>query len=64
MDHLFGSVHGIKLLAGQTNGKLRYTTPNLGEDEWEFNCDTEVALGDRLHIKEISGNVLVVAKLI
>lgn len=54
----------IKLPAGQTNGKLRFTTPILGEDEWEFNCDTEVALGDRLHIKEISGNVLVVAKLI
>lgn len=53
----------IKLPAGQSNGKLRFSTPVLGEDEWEFSCDTEVGLGDRLHIKEISGNVLVVAKL-
>ncbi|MDG1164773.1 MAG: NfeD family protein [Porticoccaceae bacterium] len=53
----------IKLPAGETNGKLRFSTPILGEDEWEFSCDAEVALGDRLHIKEISGNILVVAKL-
>ncbi|MDG1311266.1 MAG: NfeD family protein [Porticoccaceae bacterium] len=53
----------IKLPAGETNGKLRFSTPILGEDEWEFSCDSEVALGDRLHIKEISGNILVVAKL-
>jgi inner membrane protein len=53
----------IKLPAGETNGKLRFSTPILGADEWEFSCDSEVALGDRLHIKEISGNILVVAKL-
>tara|TARA_B110000046_G_scaffold185808_1_gene229481 strand:+ start:455 stop:907 length:453 start_codon:yes stop_codon:yes gene_type:complete len=53
----------IKLPAGQSNGKLRFSTPVLGEDEWEFSCDTKVELGDRLHIKEISGNVLQVAKL-
>lgn len=53
----------IKLPAGDTRGRLRFTTPILGEDEWEFSCDSEVALGDRLYIQEISGNVLVVAKL-
>jgi membrane protein implicated in regulation of membrane protease activity len=53
----------IKLPAGQSNGKLRFSTPVLGQDEWEFNCDTQVKLGDRLHIKEISGSVLVVTKL-
>ncbi len=53
----------IKLPAGQTNGKLRFSTPVLGEDEWAFSCDAEVQLGDRLHIKEICGDVLVVAKL-
>lgn len=53
----------IKLPAGDTKGKLRFSTPILGEDEWEFICEAEVDLGDRLHIQEISGNVLVVAKL-
>ena len=53
----------IKLPAGDTKGKLRFSTPILGEDECEFSCEAEVDLGDRLHIQEISGNVLVVAKL-
>ena len=53
----------IKLPAGDTKGKLRFSTQILGEDEWEFSCEAEVDLGDRLHIQEISGNVLVVAKL-
>lgn len=53
----------IKLPAGDTRGKLRFSTPILGEDEWEFSCDAEVALGDRLHIQEISDSVLIVAKL-
>jgi membrane protein implicated in regulation of membrane protease activity len=42
---------------------MRFTTPVLGDDEWDFICDTEVALGDRVHIKEISGNTLIVVKL-
>ena len=53
----------IKLPAGDTRGKLRFSTPILGEDEWEFSCDSEVSLGDRLHIQEISDSVLIVAKL-
>jgi len=53
----------IKLPAGDTRGKLRFSTPILGEDEWEFSCDSEVALGDRLHIQEISDSVLIVANL-
>jgi membrane protein implicated in regulation of membrane protease activity len=53
----------IKLPAGDTKGRLRFTTPILGEDEWEFSCDSEVALGDRLYIQEIAGDVLVVGKL-
>ena len=53
----------IKLPTETTNGKVRFSTPVLDQDEWEFVCDTQVQLGDRLHIKEISGNHLVVTKL-
>jgi len=53
----------IKLPTQTTNGKLRFSTPILGQEEWEFTCDSTVELGDRLHIEEISGNYLVVAKL-
>ena len=54
----------IKLPTETTNGKLRFSTPVLDQDEWEFVCEDHVQLGDRLHIKEISGNHLVVKKLV
>lgn len=54
----------IKLPTETTNGKLRFSTPVLDQDEWEFVCEDQVQLGDRLHIKEISGNHLVVKKLV
>lgn len=52
----------IKLPTETTRGKLRFTTPVLDQDEWEFVCDSPVKLGDRLQIVEISGNYLVVDK--
>lgn len=54
----------IKLPTETTRGKLRFTTPVLGCDEWEFVCEANVQLGDRLFVKEISGDHLVVAKLV
>jgi len=53
----------IKVPTEHSRGQVRFTTPVLGDDEWDFICDTEVALGDRVHIKEISGNTLIVVKL-
>ena len=53
----------IKLPTETTKGKLRFTTPVLDQDEWEFVCDASVQLGDRLQILEISGNYLLVDKL-
>lgn len=43
-------------------GVVRFTTPLLGDDEWDFICDTEVAIGDRVCIKDVSGNTLIVEK--
>ena len=53
----------IKAPTENSRGQVRFTTPVLGDDEWDFICDSEVALGDRVHIKEISGNTLIVVKL-
>ena len=44
-------------------GVVRFPTPVLGDDEWEFICEQEVAAGDRVHIKDFSGNSLIVVKL-
>jgi membrane protein implicated in regulation of membrane protease activity len=43
-------------------GTVRFTTPLLGADEWPFICEQEVAVGDRVLVKEVSGNTLIVAK--
>ena len=53
----------IKAPTEHSRGQVRFTTPVLGDDEWDFICDSEVTLGDRVHIKEISGNTLIVVKL-
>lgn len=53
----------IKAPLGDSRGVARYTTPVLGSDEWEFICDSEVVVGDRVYIKEFSGNTLIVCKL-
>jgi membrane protein implicated in regulation of membrane protease activity len=41
-------------------GLVRFTTPVLGDDEWEFICEDVVAPGDRVAIREVSGNTLIV----
>jgi len=43
-------------------GVVRFTTPLLGDDEWEFICDGPLAIGDRVYVKEFSGNALIVEK--
>lgn len=44
------------------HGRVRFATPLLGSDEWSFVCDEEVTVGDRVHVKDISGNNLIVEK--
>ena len=53
----------IKLPVEQGRGMVRFTTPLLGADEWEFICDQALSLGDRVFVKGFSGNTLVVVKL-
>ena len=45
-------------------GIVRFTTPLLGSDEWHFICETSTISGDRVFVKEISGNTLIVEKRI
>ncbi|HEX9874722.1 MAG TPA: NfeD family protein [Deferrimonas sp.] len=48
-------------LEGQ-RGVVRFTIPLLGNDEWPFICQTPTAVGDRVIVREISGNTLIVEK--
>ena len=47
---------------GERRGVVRFTTPLLGDDEWDFICDQPLAIGDRVAVKEFSGNALIVEK--
>ena len=53
----------IKAPTEHSRGQVRFTTPVLGDDEWDFISDDDVRIGDRVFIKEISGNTLIVVKL-
>ncbi|MCG8614103.1 MAG: NfeD family protein [Pseudomonadales bacterium] len=48
---------------GKTRGRLRFPAPILGEDEWIFICDSEIAMGERVKVYDISGNSLMVRPL-
>ncbi len=52
----------IRTPEGNRRGKVRFTTPLLGADEWEFICAQPVSVGDRVFVIEISGNTLIVEK--
>ena len=51
----------IKVPDKGKRGIVRFTTPLLG-DEWPFMSQDRIALGDRVFIKDISGNTLIVDK--
>ncbi len=52
----------IKAPGETRRGVVRFTTPVLGADEWSFICAEPVVPGDRVFIREISGNTLIVTK--
>ncbi len=52
----------IKTPTESNHGIIRFTTPLMGDDEWPFICEEKVDLGDRVFVKDISGNTLIVEK--
>lgn len=42
-------------------GTLRFPAPILGNDEWQFICTDVVNVGDRVMVREFSGNALIVS---
>jgi membrane protein implicated in regulation of membrane protease activity len=56
----FGQV--IKVATEGSRGQVRFVIPILGDDEWDFISEDHVDIGDRVYIKEISGNTLIVVK--
>ena len=52
----------IKLPIEGEKGMLRFSTPKLGNDEWLFNSDDQLTLGDRVRVTAVEGNSLIVIK--
>ena len=47
--------------AHEGRGTLRFSAPILGNDEWQFICTENVNVGDRVIVREFSGNSLIVS---
>lgn len=54
--------HVIRAPREGYRGIVRFSTPLLGSDEWPFICEQGVSEGDRVFVKDISGNTLIVEK--
>ena len=52
----------IKIPEQENRGIVRFTTPLLGADEWPFISEQDLAVGDRVAVRDISGNTLIVEK--
>lgn len=52
----------IKAPTAHGRGKLRFSAPILGNDEWDFllQNNQSVAVGDRVCVADISGNSLII----
>jgi membrane protein implicated in regulation of membrane protease activity len=46
---------------GGEPGRVRFTTPLLGDSEWPILCTDAVQQGDRVWVTDVSGNTLVVS---
>jgi membrane protein implicated in regulation of membrane protease activity len=45
-------------------GKLRFPAPILGDDEWIIMSQDKLAIGDRVSVVDVSGNSLIVKRVI
>ena len=52
----------VKVPAEKQHGIVRFSIPLLGSEEWPFICEEAVSIGDRVFVKDISGNRLIVEK--
>jgi inner membrane protein len=52
----------VRLPQANVRGVVKFTTPLLGAEEWQFISDEKVALGDRVTVIDVSGNTLIVQK--
>ncbi len=52
----------LRVPQNDSRGAMKFTTPLLGAEEWQFICTDDVSVGDRVTVVDVSGNTLVVKK--
>ncbi len=63
-EALIGQIGQIlKPPTGSTRGTIRFPAPILGSDEWQILSEDPLAIGDRAHVVDLSGNALIVRKM-
>jgi inner membrane protein len=50
----------VKVPNENMRGVIKFTTPLLGSEEWQFICHEKVMPGDRVKVIGVSGNTLIV----
>ena len=50
----------IRKPEGERRGELRFAVPMLGSETWSFICSGNVEVGDRVMVREVSGNTMIV----
>ena len=52
----------VRVPQAGARGVVKFTTPLLGAEEWQFICEEPVTQGDRVTVANVSGNTLIVKK--
>lgn len=50
----------IRRPEGERRGEIRFAVPVLGSETWNFICSQEVEIGDRVVVRDVSGNTIMV----
>lgn len=53
-----------RLPEGDRRGEMRFSVPMLGSETWSFICADDVAVGDRVMVQDVSGNTMMVKKVV
>ncbi|PLX78040.1 MAG: hypothetical protein C0614_08910 [Desulfuromonas sp.] len=48
---------------GDRRGELRFAVPMLGSETWSFICSADVEVGERVIVREVSGNTMIVESM-
>ena len=48
---------------GDKRGMVRFPAPRLGSDEWLIMSQDSLSIGDRVSVKDVSGNSLIVVRV-